>query len=69
MNAINAITDFLFNTRAGVAVLFVAGAIIFAIAAFILEKRTGALYVDRGPADPNEEDEGLFSGLFSDDDD
>ena len=64
-----AIIDFLFNTRAGVLCLFLGGAAIFAIAAYLLEKRTGALYVDRGPASPDEEDEGLFSGLFSDDDD
>ena len=57
----NAIIDFLFNTRAGVLCLFIGGAIIFAIAAFFLEKRTSALYVDRGPAKPGEEDEGLFS--------
>lgn len=64
----NAIIDFLFNTRLGVLCLFIGGAIICAIAAFFLEKRTSSLYVDRGPAEPGE-DEGLFSGLFSDDDD
>lgn len=43
--------DFLFNTRGGVAVLFVAGIIIFALVAFLLEKRTQKIYVDRGEAD------------------
>lgn len=41
--------SFLFNTRAGVAILFVAGILIFAVLAFVLEKRTHKLYVDRGP--------------------
>ncbi len=43
--------DFLFNTRGGVAVLFVAGIIIFAFVAFLLEKRTQKIYVDRGEPD------------------
>lgn len=41
---------FLFQTRAGLAVLFFGGIVVFAIAAFILEKRTHSIYVDRGPA-------------------
>lgn len=45
----DAFFSFLFNTREGVAILFVAGIAIFAIAAFVLEKRTHKLYVDRGP--------------------
>ncbi len=49
------IFTFLFGTRTGVAVLFAAGVLIFAVAAFILEKRTHKLYVDRGPK-PNDED-------------
>ena len=61
------IYNFLFGTRAGLAVLFIAGVIIFIIAAFILEKGTKSMYVDRGPAKEGE-DEGLFSGLFGDDD-
>ena len=59
--------NFLFGTRAGLAVLFVVGIIVFIIAAFLLEKRTRSMYVDRGPAKKGE-DEGLFSGLFGDDD-
>ena len=43
------IFTFLFGTRTGVAVLFAAGVLIFAIVAFVLEKRTHKLYVDRGP--------------------
>ena len=56
----DAIYDFLFNTREGVVVLFIGGAIIFTIVAFILEKRTQKLYVDRGPENPDEEDDDLF---------
>ncbi len=47
--------SFLFGTREGVAVLFVAGIIIVGLAAFILEKRTGQLYVDRGPKKDDED--------------
>lgn len=47
--------NFLFGTRTGVAVLFFAGVLIFAIVAFMLEKRTHKLYVDRGPK-PDDED-------------
>lgn len=43
--------SFLFGTREGVAILFVAGLIIIGIAAFVLEKRTSKIYVDRGPSD------------------
>ena len=49
------IFGFLFGTRTGVAVLFAIGVVAFAVAAFILEKRTHKLYVDRGPK-PNDED-------------
>lgn len=52
------IFTFLFGTRTGVAVLFAAGVLIFAIVAFILEKRTHKLYVDRGPKADDED--GLF---------
>ena len=41
--------NFLFGTRTGVAVLFFAGVLIFAIVAFVLEKRTHKIYVDRAP--------------------
>ncbi|MDO4437677.1 MAG: hypothetical protein Q4B77_07005 [Coriobacteriaceae bacterium] len=50
--------NFLFGTRAGVAVLFFAGIVIFAVAAFVLEKRTSQMYVDRGPKP--EDDDSLF---------
>lgn len=56
-----ALFDFLFNTRAGVGVLFFAGIVIFAIAAFVLEKRTHKLYVDRGPRSEDGEDDGFWS--------
>ncbi len=47
--------DFIFNTREGVAVLFFSGLAIFGIAAFVLEKRTSKLYVDRGPKKDDED--------------
>lgn len=47
--------NFLFGTRAGVAVLFFAGVVIFAIAALVLEKRTHKIYVDRGPKPEGED--------------
>ena len=52
----DAFFSFLFNTREGVAILFVAGIAIFAIAAFVLEKRTHKLYVDRGPKSEDDQD-------------
>lgn len=54
----DAVFSFLFETRGGLAVLFFGGIVAFAIAAFILEKRTHKIYVDRGPADDN--DDSLF---------
>ena len=47
--------SFLFETRAGLAVLFFGGLVIIAIAAAILEKRTHKMYVDRGPASDDED--------------
>lgn len=52
--------SFLFETRAGLAVLFFGGLVIVGIAAFLLEKRTQSIYVDRGPKQDDEEDS-LFS--------
>ena len=52
----DALFSFLFNTRAGLAVLFVGGIIAFTIAAVILERRTHKLYVDRGPKQTGEDD-------------
>ena len=43
------------RTRLGVGVLFFAGIVIFGIAAFILEKRTHKMYVDRGPKGDDED--------------
>lgn len=51
----DAFFSFLFNTREGLAVLFVGGIVIFAIAAFVLEKRTHQIYVDRGPKKDDED--------------
>lgn len=53
------IFSFLFSTRAGLAVLFFGGLVIAGIAAFVLEKRTHKMYVDRGPKQEGEDD-GLF---------
>lgn len=53
----DAIFSFLFGTRAGFAVLFAGGIVIFAIVAFVLEKRTHAIYVDRGPKSEDEDDD------------
>lgn len=50
----DSIITFLFGSRAGLAVLFFGGVAIIAIAAFIMEKRTSKLYVDRGEA-PDED--------------
>ncbi|MBY4797554.1 hypothetical protein K6V98_04185 [Collinsella sp. AGMB00827] len=55
----DAFFTFLFGTREGLAVLFVGGLVVFGIAAFLLEKRTGQLYVDRG------EDENGDDGFWS----
>ncbi len=51
----DAFFSFLFNTREGVAIVFVAGIVICAIAAFLLEKRTHKIYVDRGPKDDDDD--------------
>lgn len=47
--------NFLFGTRPGVGILFFAGIVIFGIIAFVLEKRTHKMYVDRGPEGDGEE--------------
>jgi hypothetical protein len=52
----DAVFSFLFDTRAGFAVLFVLGVMIMAIVAFILEKRTSKLYVDQGEPDDDDDD-------------
>ena len=51
----DAFFSFLFGTREGVAVLFVAGVAIFAIVAFVLEKRTHKISVDRGPSEDGDD--------------
>ena len=52
----DAVFSFLFGTREGFGVLFLGGIVIFAIVAFLLEKRTHAIYVDRGPKSDDEDD-------------
>ena len=47
---------FLFGTRTGFAILFAGGILLFAILAFVMEKRTHKMYVDRGPKSEDEED-------------
>ena len=38
------------------AILFAGGILLFAILAFVMEKRTHKMYVDRGPKSEDEED-------------
>ena len=52
----DAVFSFLFGTTTGFAVLFGGGILLFAILAFVLEKRTHKMYVDRGPKSGDEED-------------
>ena len=49
------IFTFLFSTRAGLAVLFFGGIAVIGIIAFVTEKRTHKMYVDRGPASEDED--------------
>lgn len=42
--------------RTGFAILFAGGILLFAILAFVMEKRTHKMYVDRGPKSEDEED-------------
>lgn len=51
----DAIFTFLFQTREGLAALFFGGIAIIAVVAFVLEKRTHKIYVDRGPAADDED--------------
>ena len=44
----DAVFSFLFGTRTGFAILFAGGILLFAILAFVMEKRTHKMYVDRG---------------------
>ena len=48
--------SFLFGTRTGFAILFAGGILLFAIIAFVMEKRTHKMYVDRGPKSEDKED-------------
>ena len=52
----DAFFNFLFGTRAGVAVLFIGGLVLFALVAVISERKTHKLYVDRGPKKDGEDD-------------
>lgn len=47
--------NFIFNTREGVAILFFGGIVVVSIVAFLLEKRTAKIYVDRGPKKDDED--------------
>ena len=42
----DAVFSFLFGTRTGFAILFAGGILLFAILAFVMEKRTHKLYVE-----------------------
>lgn len=59
--------NWLFDTRAGVAAIFIGGIAVCLLIAFVLERRTKKMYFDH----PKEagEDDGIFSGLFGDDED
>lgn len=46
----DAVFSFLFGTRTGFAILFAGGILLFAIIAFVMEKRTHKMYVDRAPS-------------------
>ena len=50
------IYNFLFGTRMGVLVLFIGGVILFTLIAFVMERRTHKLYVDRGEKAKGEKD-------------
>lgn len=52
----DAVFSFLFGTRTGLAILFAGGILLFAILAFVMEKRTHKMYVDRGPKDEDDQD-------------
>ena len=52
----DAVFSFLFGTRTGFAILFAGGILLFAILAFVMEKRTHKMYVDRGPKSEDAED-------------
>lgn len=47
---------FCLASRTGFAILFAGGILLFAIIAFVMEKRTHKMYVDRGPKSEDEED-------------
>ena len=56
----------LFDTRAGVAAIFIGGIALCLLIAFILERRTTRMYFDHPKGDG--EDDGIFSGIFGGDD-
>lgn len=58
----DAFFNFLFGTREGVAILFIGGIALFALIAFLSERKTHKLYVDRGPK-KDDNDDG-WSGIF-----
>ena len=58
----DAFFNFLFGTRAGVAILFIGGIALFALVAFLSERKTRKLYVDRGPK--SDKDDDSWGGLF-----
>ncbi len=54
----DAFFSFLFQTRGGFAVLFIAAIVVFLIIAFVSERKTRRMYVDRGE---KADDEGGWS--------
>ncbi len=52
----DAVFSLLLGTRTGIAILFAGGILLFAILAFVMEKRTHKMYVDRGPKSEDDQD-------------
>lgn len=67
------IYTWLFETQYGMYTLVLGGMALFAIIALIAERKTHNLYVDHSLDENGQltegEDEGLFGGLFNDDED
>ena len=54
------IFNFLFGTRMGVLALFIGGVVLFTLIAFVMERRTHKLYVDRGPKGKEDEKDSFW---------
>lgn len=63
------IIEFLFETRTGVFVLIFGGMALFALIAFLLERRTHKMYFNRPKREDDDDDWGLFNWSMDDDED